>query len=209
LTAALDRAAFAVDSVGTAVQAHEMLSTVAYDAAILDLGLPDGDGLDLLSAARAGGNNTPVLILTARDAIEDRVRGLDAGADDYLVKPFAVDELLARLRALLRRPGGALGTVLVAGNLVLDTVGRDVKVGDTPVALSRREADILEHLLRRVGRVVPRGVLEEKLYGLDETVASNAVPVHVHHLRRKIKACGATAQIHTIRGLGYLLGIEK
>jgi DNA-binding response OmpR family regulator len=209
LNAALAKAGFAVDAVGTAAHGHEMLATVAYDAVILDLGLPDGDGLDLLAAARTGGNRTPVLILTARDAIEDRVRGLDTGADDYVVKPFAVDELLARIRALLRRPGGALGTVLVAGNLVLDTVGRDVTVGDTPVALSRREADILEQLLRRVGRVVPRAVLEEKLYGLDDTVASNAVPVHVHHLRRKLESCGATAHIHTIRGLGYLLGAEK
>jgi DNA-binding response OmpR family regulator len=117
LTSALAKAAFAVDAACSAAHAEEMLSSVVYDAAILDLGLPDGDGLGVIAAARAAGNATPILILTARDAVEDRVRGLDAGADDYLVKPFAMNELLARIRALLRRPGGALGTVLAAGNV--------------------------------------------------------------------------------------------
>ncbi|HEX5419020.1 MAG TPA: response regulator [Gammaproteobacteria bacterium] len=209
LTSALAKADFGVDAAGTAAEARGRLSAMAYDAAILDLGLPDGDGLDVLRTARAGGNALPILVLTARDAVEDRVKGLDAGADDYVIKPFAMDELIARVKALLRRPGGALGLLLRAGNLSLDTRGRDAKVGDSVVPLARRETDILEQLLRRIGRVVPKAVLEEKLYGLDEDVESNAVPVHVHHLRRKLKAQGATAQIHTVRGVGYLLSAPK
>lgn len=205
LTAALRKAAFTVDSVGTADDAVRALSAFPYDAAILDLGLPDGDGLDVLSAARASAKPLPILLLTARDTVEDRVLGLDAGADDYLVKPFATAELIARVKALLRRPGGALGTILKAGNVVLDTLGRDAKIGENFVSLTRREIAILEHLMRRMGRVVPRSVLEEKLYGLEEEVESNAVPVHVHHLRRKLAEGQATAQVHTVRGVGYLL----
>jgi DNA-binding response OmpR family regulator len=209
LASALGKAEFAVDAVASAARAQEMLSSAAYDAAILDLGLPDGDGLDVLRAARASGNALPILVLTARDAIEERVKGLDAGADDYVIKPFAIDELIARVKALLRRPGGALGVLLKAGNLTLDTRGRDARIGDEVVSLARRETDILEQLLRRMGRVVPKAVLEEKLYGLDEEVESNTVPVHVHHLRRKLKAHGATAEIHTVRGVGYLLSSPK
>jgi len=205
LVAALRKAAFTVDAVATATDADEALAAIPYDAVVLDLGLPDGDGLDVLAAARTAGKAVPVLVLTARDAVEDRVLGLDSGADDYLVKPFSTAEFVARVHALLRRPGGALGTVLTAGNVTLDTLGRDVRVGDASVALSRREIAILEHLMRRLGRVVPRGVLEEKLYGIEEEVDSNAVPVHVHHLRRKLMAGGATAEIHTVRGIGYLL----
>jgi len=149
------------------------------------------------------------LVLTARDAVEDRVIGLDAGADDYLIKPFATVELVARTKALLRRPGGALGVTLQAGNVALDTIGRDVKVGSVPLQLPRRECAILEHLLRRQGRVVPKVVLEEKLYGIDDELGSNAVPVHVHHLRRKLQDAQATAEIHTVRGIGYLLTETK
>jgi DNA-binding response OmpR family regulator len=167
--------------------------------------LPDGDGLDLLAELRSGHNGVPILVLTARDAVEDRVTGLDAGADDYLVKPFATVELIARTKALLRRPGAALGIKLQAGNVVLDTIGRDVRIGELPMQLPRRECTILEHLLRRQGRVVPKTVLEEKLYGIDEELESNAVPVHVHHLRRKLQDAKATAEIHTVRGIGYLL----
>lgn len=205
LTGALTKQGFTVDAVGTAAAAREALASIQYDAAILDLGLPDGDGLTVLARTRAGGENVPILVLTARDAVEDRVSGLDGGADDYLVKPFATAELIARVKALLRRPGGALGAVLKAGNLSFDTRGRDANVGRTPVPLSRREAAVLENLMRRLGRVVPRAVLEEKLYGLDEEIESNAVPVHVHHLRRKLIEHAATVEIHTVRGLGYLL----
>src|SRR5207245_1205234 len=181
----------------------------SYDSAILDLALPDGDGIKLLRELRTAGNRIPILVLTARDAVDDRVSGLDTGADDYLVKPFAMVELIARTKALLRRPGGALGITLQAGNIVFDTIGRDVHVGSTLLNLPRRECAILEHLLRRQGRVVPKSVLEEKLYGIDDELESNAVPVHVHHLRRKLQDAEATAEIHTVRGVGYLLAETK
>jgi len=202
---ALMRVGFTVDTVALCSEALAALAVTSYDAAIVDLGLPDGDGLSLLGELRAGGNLTPVLVLTARDAVDDRVRGLDTGADDYLVKPFAMTELIARTKALLRRPGGALGVVLKTGNISFDTVARDVSIGGIPVVLPRRESAILEHLMRRLGRVVPKSVFEEKLYGLDDDHESNTIPVHVHHLRRKLVDAGATAEIHTVRGVGYLL----
>jgi DNA-binding response OmpR family regulator len=186
VNAALARANFAVDAVGTSADGRAALAAALYDALILDLGLPDGDGLALLRAIRANGNQVPILILTARDAVEDRVCGLDSGADDYLVKPFATVELIARIKALLRRPGGALGTILQAGNVAFDTIGRDVAVGPARIVLPRRESATLELLMRRVGRVVPKPILEDKLYGIDDELGSNAVPVHVHHLRRKL-----------------------
>jgi DNA-binding response OmpR family regulator len=201
----LTRAGFVVDAVATAADAHEALSLVAYDAAILDLGLPDGNGLTLLARTRRAGNKLPVLVLTARDAVEDRVIGLDTGADDYLIKPFAMAELIARTKALLRRPGHALGATLEAGNIAFDTIGRDVRIGATVLQLARQELAVLEHLMRRLGRVVPKTVLEEKLYGMDDEPESNAIPVHVHHLRRKLAEAGATPEVHTVRGIGYLL----
>jgi len=205
IEAALARVGFTIDAVALCADARAALAVTSYDALIVDLGLPDGDGLGLLRNLRAARNLTPVLVLTARDAVEDRVRGLDTGADDYLVKPFAMTELIARTKALLRRPGGALGMTLNAGNIAFDTVERDVSIGGTPLVLPRRESAILEHLMRRLGRVVPKTVLEEKLYGLDDEHGSNTIPVHVHHLRRKLLDAGATADIHTVRGVGYLL----
>ncbi|MBS0524560.1 MAG: response regulator [Proteobacteria bacterium] len=202
---ALLRDGFAVDVIGLCNDAREALATTPYDATILDLGLPDGDGLRLLKELRGRGNAVPVLVLTARDAVEHRVAGLDAGADDYLIKPFAMAELVARTKALLRRPGGALGITLKAGNVVFDTIGRDVRVADKGLVLTRREIAILEHLMRRAGRVVPKSVLEDKLYGVDDELESNAIPVHVHHLRRKLMDHAATIEIHTVRGIGYLL----
>jgi len=201
----LEQAGFAVDFVRLYAEGRAALASHPYDAAILDLGLPDGDGLDLLTELRRRGDAIPILVLTARDAVDDRVCGLDTGADDYLVKPFAVAELVARTKALLRRPGAALGMVLNAGNISFDTVGRDVHVGETYVQLQRRESAILEHLMRRLGRVVPKALLEEKLYGLDDELESNAIPVHIHHLRRKLLDAGAKVEIHTVRGVGYLL----
>ena len=201
----LESAGFTVDAVNTATGARNALSDIPYDAAILDLGLPDGDGLEVLKSARAQGLQIPILVLTARDAINDRVSGLDAGADDYLVKPFAIQELVSRIKALLRRPRGALGAVLEAGNLAFDTIGREVTISGNPVQLSRRELSILEILLRRFGRVVPKDVLEEKLYAFDQEPESNAVSVHVHHLRRKLKTQAASVEVHTVRGIGYLL----
>jgi DNA-binding response OmpR family regulator len=209
LKQALEQSGFAVDALSFYADAQQALALAPYDAMILDLGLPDGDGMKLLEEIRSAGNRLPVLILTARDAVEDRVSGLDRGADDYLVKPFAMTELIARTKALLRRPGGALGTILEAGNVNFDTIGRDVWVGGVQVVMPRRESAILEHLMRRLGRVVPKAVLEEKLYGIDEELESNAIPVHVHHLRRKLLEAGATAEIHTVRGVGYFLSEDK
>jgi len=205
----LEQAGFAVDFVHLCADGRVALASHAYDAAILDLGLPDGDGLDLLAELRGRGDGIPILVLTARDAVDDRVCGLNTGADDYLVKPFAIAELVARTKALLRRPGAPLGMVLNAGNIRFDTVGRDVRVGPTYVQLHRRESAILEHLMRRLGRVVPKAVLEEKLYGIDDEMESNAIPVHIHHLRRKLLDVGAEVEIHTVRGVGYLLSEKK
>ena len=201
----LTRAGFAVDTAATAADAVAALEVTSYDAAILDLGLPDADGLDVLAQARRSEHVIPFLLLTARDTVDDRVLGLNAGADDYLIKPFAMDELVARTKALLRRPGLALGVLLEAGNIEFDSVGREVRIAGQPLPLPRRELDVLEHLMRRAGRVVPKAVLEDKLYGQDEELESNAIPVHVSHLRRKLVAAGATLEIHTIRGVGYLL----
>jgi DNA-binding response OmpR family regulator len=205
LRSALSRSGFAVDAVGLCDDARAALAVNPYDAVILDLGLPDGDGLKLLKDMRAQGNAVPVLVLTARDAVEHRVAGLDTGADDYLIKPFAMSEVIARIKALLRRPEGALGALLKSGNIAFDTIGRDLRIGETVLVLPRRESAILEHLMRRAGRVVPKTVLEEKLYGIDDELGSNAIPVHVHHLRRKLMDRGATVEIHTVRGVGYLL----
>jgi DNA-binding response OmpR family regulator len=202
---ALVRAGFTVDAVGLYSEADAALAANRYDVVALDLGLPDGDGLSLLKGMRQRGNAVPVLVLTARDAVEQRVAGLDSGADDYLIKPFAIAEVIARIKALLRRPEGALGALLKSGNIAFDTIGRDLRVGNRVLVLPRRESAILEHLMRRAGRVVPKAVLEEKLYGIDDELGSNAIPVHVHHLRRKLFDSGATVEIHNVRGVGYLL----
>ena len=209
LKSKLGEIGFTVDIAGSAEDASIALEFINYDAAVLDLGLPDGNGLAVLTAARLAGKALPILILTARDAVEDRVAGLNAGADDYLTKPFAMAELVARIKALLRRPGGVLGMTLEAGNVRLDTVGRELTIGGMPVRLSRRELAIIEQMMRRFGRIVPKSVLEEKLYGIDEEPDSNPVPVHIHHLRRQLEATGASLMIHTIRGVGYILAEIK
>ena len=205
LKSKLGETGFTVDIAASAEDAGIALELINYDAAVLDLGLPDGDGLAVLNASRAAGKSLPILILTARDAVEDRVAGLNAGADDYLTKPFAMTELVARIKALLRRPGSVLGITLEVGNIRLDTIGRELLIGGNPVRLSRRELAILEQMMRRFGRIVPKAVLEEKLYGIDEEPDSNPIPVHVHHLRRQLEAAGANIEIHTIRGVGYVL----
>ena len=209
LKVALGNAGFAVDIADSAADAEAALELINYDSAILDLGLPDGDGLTVLSAVRRVGKTLPILILTARDAVEDRVSGLNAGADDYLTKPFAMTELIARIKALLRRPGGVLGITLDAGNVSLDTVGRELAVAGRPVRVSRRELAILEQMMRRFGRIVPKAVLEEKLYGMDEEPDSNTIPVHVHYLRRQMQIANANLAIHTVRGVGYILTETK
>ena len=183
---ALERGGFVVDIASDLAQAAECLAVARYDIMILDLNLPDGDGLSLLRQLRARGSQLPVLVLTARDAVEDRVTGLDTGADDYLVKPFHIPELIARIRALLRRPDAALGITLSLGNLVLDTTSRQVSVNAAAVAMSVREVALLELLMRRQGAVVPRDVMEQGLYSFEAELGSNAMEVLVHRVRRKL-----------------------
>jgi DNA-binding response OmpR family regulator len=202
----LATAGFTVDVLTTAKDASAALETGRWDIVVLDRGLPDTDGLDVLTGMRRRGDTTPVLILTAHGSLKDRVTGLQSGADDYLVKPFALEELVARLQALLRRPGNLLGLALRLGNLTLDTVARQVFVEDRPIAFSAREIAVLEHLLRRSGRVVAKTLLESSLYGPAQEVGSNALEVHVHRLRRHLVETGATVQVHTVRGVGYMIG---
>lgn len=205
----LEQAGFTIDLVYNAGDGDAAVETVNYDVILLDLGLPDQDGLDILKKWRDAGNVTPVLILTARDAVEDRVKGLNAGGDDYMLKPFALEELVARVRALLRRPGGVLGTVLAEGNVAFDTAAREVRIADRTIPVSRREMEVLEQLLRRKGRVVPKDVLEDKIYGFDEEVSSNSVEVHVSRLRKRLQSAGADVAVHTIRGVGYMLSSDE
>ena len=204
----LASAGFSVDVLTTAQEANTALESGRWDIVVLDRGLPDGDGIEVLTKMRGQGDTTPVLILTAHGNLKDRVNGLQSGADDYLVKPFALEELVARLQALLRRPGNLLGLALRLGNLTLDTVARQVFVGEKPIAFSAREISVLEHLLRRSGRVVAKNLLESSLYGPAQEVGSNAVEVHIHRLRRHLVETGASVQVHTVRGVGYMIGEE-
>lgn len=205
LKTSLGQAGFTVAVGETAAEARSILAESRFDALVIDLGLPDADGITIIEALRARSDSTPAMILTARDGLRDRVDGLNAGADDYLAKPFATEELIARLRALLRRPGSALGQQLSAGNLTLDTSTREVQVQGTSVSLSRREISLLELLLRRAGRVVLKHDIESKLYGSEEEVASNSVEVLVHRLRKRLANLGARVSVTTLRGIGYVL----
>jgi DNA-binding response OmpR family regulator len=195
---------FAVDTAGSASEGLRVWRAADYDAAVLDLMLPDGTGLDALKEMRDRGNMTPVLILTALGTIEDRVRGLDCGADDYLVKPFAMQELIARLRALLRRPGAALGRTLTLGSVNLDTSARIATVAGTPFDLTRSELIVLEALLRNQGRVISKERLADCLYDFEQDRSTNSVETHIHRLRKKLAAAGADVSLRTLRGLGYL-----
>ncbi|MFQ5775941.1 MAG: response regulator [Kiloniellaceae bacterium] len=201
----LEAAEFDVDAVETAATAAEALACTRYDAVVLDLGLPDMDGLDLLKSLRRKQTSVPVLVLTSRIQVADRVAGLNAGADDYLTKPFVMEELVARLHALLRRPHQTLGPVLEAGEVTLDVTAREARVAGRPVALSRRELGLLEQLLRRSGKVVPKTLIEQSLYGVGDELSSNSVEVLVHRLRKKLSDAAAKATIHTVRGVGYMI----
>ena len=183
-------------------EAESAVAGVAYDLVLLDLGLPRRDGLSVLRGWRVKGEKVPVLIITARDAVSDRIAGLDAGADDYLVKPFDLDELSARVRAVLRRHAGQATSRIKLGELEIDTAAKRVKWKGREVALSGREYALLEALANRPGAYLTRAQLEERLYGWDEEIASNAVEVHIHSLRRKLDA----QAIRNVRGMGYTLG---
>ena len=203
LIRSLRDADYAVDAASDGGQADHILSAQSYDLVILDLGLPKLEGYEVLRRLRRRGSTTPVLILTALDTLDDRVKGLDLGADDYLTKPFDLPELEARVRALIRRGQSGGGSLLSHGALTLDTAGRRAMLNGEPFELSAREIGVLEVLMLRSGRVVNKDQLAEALYGWDEEVGANAIEVYVHRLRRKLEPAGVT--IRTIRGLGYLL----
>jgi DNA-binding response OmpR family regulator len=200
------QAGFAVDWSHDGVQAENALAGFSYDAMLLDLGLPRREGLEVLRNLRKRGKTLPVMILTARDTVEDRVRGLDAGADDYLLKPFALDELLARLRALLRRAHGLADARIRMGRLEFDSVKRQASVDGAPLVLSAREMEVLEILLNHGGRVTAKEAITDRLTGWGDGVGDNAVEVYIHRLRRKLE--GSDVLIRTLRGLGYMLEIE-
>ncbi|HQR53602.1 MAG TPA: response regulator transcription factor [Burkholderiales bacterium] len=198
----LRRAGFTVDWVCDGRAAELALAGERYGLLLLDLGLPKKSGLDLLADIRRKGDAIPVVVLTARDAVSDRIKGLDTGADDYLVKPFDLDELAARIRALARRAAGRAESLIEHGALALDPARHEARFKGAPVALSAREYALLEALLDRPGAVLSRAQLEERLYGWGEEVESNAVEVHIHNLRRKLGA----ELIRNIRGVGYMIG---
>jgi two-component system response regulator MprA len=189
------------------VRALEQATAVPYDAVVLDLGLPGLDGLEVCRRLRAAGNQVPVLMLTARAAVSERVSGLDAGADDYLVKPFALDELLARLRALERRTpsNGQVRGQLRFGELVIDRDAMTCRRGDREIQLSRTEYQLLELLLANQGKVLSRDVIFDKVWGYDFGPESNSLDVYVGYLRRKLEADGEPRIIHTVRGVGYVM----
>jgi len=199
--AGLEQAGFAADWVRDGIAADAALGAEDYAAVVLDLGLPRLEGLELLRKVRGTGDRTPVLILSARDALEDRVKGLDAGADDYVVKPFQFEELAARLRALVRRAHGEAAPVLSASGVTLDPGARTVSWQGRAVDLPAREFDVLHELMLNAGRVLSREHLQGRVYRWGEEVGSNAIDVHIHHLRRKL----APQLIRTIRGVGYLI----
>jgi len=201
LQSGLRQRGFDVDWVRDGVAASLALDSEPFAAVVLDLGLPRQDGLAVLGRLRGRGDRAPVLVLTARDAIEDRVVGLDSGADDYVVKPVDLDELAARLRALVRRARGEPSPVLEVGDLAIDPAARTVRFRGRPVDLKAREFNLLHEFARHAGRVLTREQIEQRLYAWGEEVESNAIDVHIHHLRRKL----APEVIRTVRGVGYVL----
>ena len=200
---ALRQSAHTVQRAGTGTDADRILASTEFDLVLLDLALPQVDGFEVLRRLRARRNRVPVMVLTARDAVEDRVSGLDLGADDYLTKPFELAELEARVRALIRRAHAAASAELVHGPLRLDMAGRRLYCGGQPVELSARELSVIELLMLREGRVVTKQQIVDHLYGWEEAASSNSVEVFVYRLRRKLDGSGV--DIRTVRGMGYLI----
>ena len=209
LTKALAHAGLDVDSAGNAGDAEVCLKTMHYAAIVLDLGLPDADGLAVLDQMRRRRDLTPVLILSARSALDDRLSALLKGASDYLTKPFATEELIARLQALLRRPPGGDSHWLTLGNVALEVESRQATVAGKILFLPAREIDVLEVLLKHGGRLVSYEAFQAQVFGSSQGVSSNAIEVYVHRLRRLLGEAGANVQIHTIRGAGYLMDVAK
>ncbi len=205
LAKGLRAAGFDVDLLAHVAEAHVALATTRYAVVVLDLGLPDGDGLSVLRELRQRKDPVPVLVLTARGGVHDRVTGLRSGADDYVVKPFAFDELVARIEALLRRPGQLLGRSLQLANVMLDTESRETFVDAKVQTLAPRETAVLELLMRRKGNVVPKKLLEDQIFGISSDLGSNAVEVYVHRLRKQLADRGARVKIETVRGVGYVI----
>ncbi len=203
----LQHACFSVDHFANVEDGLQAIANVHYDAAVLDLNLLDLDSLTLLKRLRATRNAVPVLVLSARNKTAERIAGLDAGVDDYLPKPFEMDELVARVRALLRHSSGTLPVELTCGNLAYWPDTHIAVVAGQENRLPRREAALLEHLLRNAGRPVSRSTIEDRLYAFGEEVASNAVDVHIHYLRKRLAAMEADVSIMTIRGTGYVLSV--
>ncbi|MBB3359379.1 MULTISPECIES: response regulator transcription factor [unclassified Novosphingobium] len=205
LAACLAGAGLTVDHAASSEEAELYLAANTYAALVLDRGLPDGDGLALLARLRRAGHGLAVVVLTARGEVQARIAGLDAGADDYMAKPFSPDELLARLRAVLRRNGTFQGREIACANLVFDLDNLSLRVGGRVVALSAREAGLLGLLLRREGQVVTKRLAEDQLFGANDPLGSNAIEVYVHRLRQKLDAAQGEAEIVTVRGVGYII----
>lgn len=201
----LSVAGLASDLARTIEEADLLLATNIYAALVLDRGLPDGDGLTLLKRLRRGGNRIATVVLTGRGDVQARIAGLDSGADDYIAKPFSPDELVARIRAVLRRNGTFLGRELTRANLVYDLDNLSLRIDGQAVALSAREAGLLGLLLRRDGQIVTKRLAEDQLFGAQDLLGSNAIEVYVHRLRQKLDAAGSLADIVTVRGVGYLI----
>ena len=201
---ALSQEGYLSDIARSAGELKLYLQETSYSAIVLDLGLPDMDGIDLLKSLRRAGNMVPVLILTARGGVQDRIKGLNHGADDYLIKPFAIEELIARLRALLRRPSEMSNTTLDAGNVCMNVISKTVTVDGKNVVMGKTENAILEGLMRNVGLTVSKEALESMIYQNGYMLSDNALQVAVHRVRKKLNDAGATPEISTIRGIGYL-----
>lgn len=202
-------AGFVIDHVGTIEKATRALDASQYSLTLVDRRLPDGDGLSLLAQIREKQPGIRIMMLTALDSVDDRIEGLDAGADDYLTKPFNLDEMMARIRASLRRPGGERTPPVTIGRLTFDLDTRHVTVGEEPVVLLRRELKLLEALVRRAGRIVTREALVDEIYGMDEEVQPHALTTLAYRLRARLEELQAGVELHAVRGVGYMISRDK